>query len=159
MKTKGRMTKKKSQVLELFTCWDVSGAGGYPLTARDAVDLLNGATFFERTEAKELDMIRAMRRTLETLVRDGYLVHEVSEDYYEVSTQRTIKRKGIAYDLPKELRVGRPAEFEKKYNKYGSHDSGVFYFDAEKEVGKGNIIEGESTRVDELTGTLECFEI
>ncbi|EBU8555303.1 hypothetical protein DLC15_22660 [Salmonella enterica subsp. enterica serovar Telelkebir] len=160
MKTiKGRMTKKKAEIMGLF---DASmgehikfEVGGWPLTAGEVVHLTNGIATL--TKEQETDRIRAMRRTLETMVRDGYLVHEVSEDYYEVSTGRTIKRKGVAYDVPKFLRVGRP-EGTEKYNKYGDYDSGFYYFDVEKEGGKGRIIEGEVVENDK-TGSLDLFDI
>ncbi|EDA3265510.1 hypothetical protein A4L30_10670 [Salmonella enterica subsp. enterica serovar Bovismorbificans] len=121
MKTKGRMTKKKAAVMQKF---DASIAdiikrevGGWPLTAGDLAHLIDG---FEENETEDsrLSKIRAMRRTLETLVRDGYLVHEVSESYFEFSTQRTMHRKGVAYDLPHFLRVGRPEGSERYSEEY-----------------------------------------
>ncbi|EJJ0330726.1 hypothetical protein NI508_000013 [Salmonella enterica] len=157
MTMKSRMTKKKAQILNVFSYENAdfikSEVGGWPLTARDVLYLTQGLG----DKDKELDQIRAMRRTLETLVRDGLLVHEDSESYYEVSTSRTIHRKGIAYDLPKALRVGRPAGSE-KYKNYGSYDSGVTYFDA-KDCGSGRIIEGEVIREHEKDGSLDCFGI
>lgn len=118
---KGRMTTKKAQILAMFTCGDVSSVGGYPLTARDVLVMLG--------EQATIDQIRAMRRTLETLVRDGYLVHDVSESYLEVSTGRTIKRKGVAYDLPEEQRSNR----------------------------SGGVV--ETFTAHETAGSLECFDI
>lgn len=94
-----RLTKKKQDVLKMFSrenaeyvCKEV---GGYPIDAYS----------FSHLTGRD---IRSVRRTLEALVRDGFLVREKSNGYYEASTGRTINRQGVAYDLPKEKRGGRP---------------------------------------------------
>lgn len=93
-----KLTEKKKKIIDLFhpDCEDLvfSEVGYYPLDAISVSQLTNRD-------------IRATRRSLEALVRDGLLVREKSEGYYEVSTGRTMHRPGVAYDIPAEKRIGR----------------------------------------------------
>lgn len=100
-----RLTKSKAEILKLFNPENVdfirSEVGNFPLDVAAIASLVGRDS-------------RATRRTLEAMVSDGLLVKEVRYGYHEVSTGRTMNRKGYGYDLPAEKRGERKEKPEEK---------------------------------------------